>query len=287
MSPVAQTPKRKTRREEEPPYARYAFLNPYNLTLLLAVAITSVATGHYWMAIIGAALELMWMLFAPDSKLLRATVFDEMWKRKQKFVLEDARNAKLAELAPEERERFASLALQRQRIEQLANDNPSLTTELMESELAKLEALLDDFLGLALLSSRCEKHLQSFDFAALQRSWSLYEHQVQSFPTSDPRRAVAEKNLDVLKKRRQRWEELQATHQTSRGQMDLMEQTFRLLGDDIVTANPGELGVRLDELRIGVDAIREAQDDESTDAYAFQELEEQEARQQHEQRTRH
>jgi hypothetical protein len=284
MSPVAQTPKRGKRREEEPPYARYAFLNPYNLALLLAVAITSVATGHYWMAICGAALELIWMLFAPDSKLLRATVFDQMWKRKQQFALEDARNAKLAELAPEERERFAGLALQRQRIEQLASDNPSLTTELMETELAKLEQLLDDFLGLALLSSRCERHLQSFDFAALQRSWSLYEHQVQSFPTSDPRRAVAEKNLDVLKKRRQRWEELQATHQTSRGQMDLMEQTFRLLGDDIVTANPGELGVRLDELRIGVDAIREAQDDEAADAYEFQELEQQ---QQQEARTRH
>ena len=44
----------------------------------------------------------------------------------------------------------------------------------------------------------------------------------------------------------------------SRGQMDLMENTFRLLADEIVTmADPSELGARLEELRVGVAAIRE------------------------------
>jgi hypothetical protein len=40
--------------------------------------------------------------------------------------------------------------------------------------------------------------------------------------------------------------------------MDLMENSFRLLGDEIVTmANPTELATRLDDLRVGVQAIRE------------------------------
>jgi hypothetical protein len=37
-----------------------------------------------------------------------------------------------------------------------------------------------------------------------------------------------------------------------------MENTFRLLGDEIVTMqSPSELGTRLDELREGVEAVRQ------------------------------
>jgi hypothetical protein len=44
--------------------------------------------------------------------------------------------------------------------------------------------------------------------------------------------------------------------------MELIEQTFRLLADEILTmASPHELGGRIDELRIAVDAVRETTDD--------------------------
>jgi hypothetical protein len=40
--------------------------------------------------------------------------------------------------------------------------------------------------------------------------------------------------------------------------MELIEQTFRLLGDEILTmGSPRELGGRIDELRVAVDAVRE------------------------------
>ena len=137
-------------------------------------------------------------------------------------------------------------------------ENPSLTVELMGGELAKVEGLLEDFLDLALVCARSEQHIQSFDFKALQHSWQQYSQLLAQYSASDRRRAVAEKNLEVLTKRRQRYDELRQVVDTSRGQMDLMENTFRLLVDDILTmANPEELGTRLDDLRIGVDAIRE------------------------------
>jgi hypothetical protein len=44
--------------------------------------------------------------------------------------------------------------------------------------------------------------------------------------------------------------------------MDLMENSFRLLGDEIVSmADPTEFGARLDDLRVGVQAIRETSDE--------------------------
>jgi hypothetical protein len=150
------------------------------------------------------------------------------------------------------------LAEQKTRIEKLAADNPSLTVDLMGGELAKIEGLLEDFLELALVCARCEQHVQSFDFEALQRTWRQYTAQLEHYPPGDRRRDVAEKNLEVLGKRRQRYDELRRIIETSRGQMDLMENTFRLLVDEILTmANPAELGTRLDDLRLGVDAVRE------------------------------
>lgn len=259
---------------DEPPYSRYAFLNPYNLTLLAGVGTTAAATGHWWMAICGAAAEGLWMLFAPDSKILRQAWFDKTWAAEREAALAERRLEKWKRASPPDQARFQLLADQKKRIEQLAADNPSLTTELLADELPKLELLLDDFLELATTCARAERHLASFDFQSMERSWRMYTSQVQQFPGRDPRREVAEKNLEVLKQRRRRWEELQRTLQTTRGQMDLMEQTFRLLADDIVTATPGEIGGRLEELRVGVEAIRESATDEDA---AYAELDEAEA----------
>ena len=249
---------RKKSRDDEPPYARYAFLNPYNLSLLAGTTVTAAATGHWWLAVCAAGMEGLWMVFAPDSKILQRAWFDKTDEARKRAALEDAQDQKIAKLWPADVVRFRALREQKTRIERLAMENPSLTVELMGGELAKVEGLLEDFLDLALVCARSEQHIQSFDFRALQHSWQQYSQLLEQYSASDRRRAVAEKNLEVLTKRRQRYDELRQVVDTSRGQMDLMENTFRLLVDDILTmANPEELGTRLDDLRIGVDAIRE------------------------------
>ena len=73
------------------------------------------------------------------------------------------------------------------------------------------------------------------------------------------RRTVAQKNLSVLLQRKDRYKELRRSLQTARGQMDLIENTFSLLADEIVSMNEvTQLGDRLDNLREGVAAVREA-----------------------------
>ena len=198
------------------------------------------------------------MLFAPDSKVLRALWFDKIWEAQQKAEVEEKQSAKMKRLSFPGQQRVQALRDQRARLLKLAAENQSLTIELMAGELSKMEHLVADFLDLAVLCEKAEQHLATFDFHAMQRSWDQYTWQVKNYPDGDQRREVAEKNLEVLTKRRARFDELRRTAQTGRGQMDLMENTFRLLADEIVTmANPAELGTRLDDLRIGVDAVRE------------------------------
>lgn len=265
--------KKPPRGEEEPPYARYAFLNPYNLSLLAGAGVAAAATGHWWMAVCGAAGEAMWMLFAPDSKLLQRTWFDKVWKEARADAVQEEFNAKLKHLEPMDQQRVLYLREQKNRIHQLAKENPSLTVDLMGEELAKLDGLLDDFIELALECTRGERHLATIDLRSMENSWHLYRGQVEQMPEGDKRRAVAKKNMQVLEQRRKRWDELRKNAQTARGQMDLMENTFKLLGDEIVTmSSPEDLGTRLDDLRIGVEAIREATVE---DGDVYEELEEQ------------
>ncbi len=268
ISAVGDGEKKKRAEDAEPPYARYAFLNPYNLSLLAGASATAAATGHWGIAVCAAASEAIWMLFAPDSRILQRLWFDKVWDQKKKDEEEERQKAKFLRLTPQDQARAAALRDQRTRIYQLAADNPSLTVELMQDELAKLDALIEDFLELALVCARCENQLRSFDVPALQRSWQYYQQQIKQYPEKDERRQVAMKNLEVISQRKSRMDEMQKNLQTARGHMDLMENSFRLLGDEIVTvADPTELALRLDDLRVGVQAIREssAEADEAYD----------------------
>jgi hypothetical protein len=251
--------KKPRRVDEEPPYARYAFLNPYNLSLLVGTAAAAAATQQWWVGVCGVAGEALWMLFAPDSKLLRRTWFDKIWSEERAEAVRKADEEKLSQLRSADQQRVYYLREQKERIHQLARENPSLTVELMKTELAKLEMLIGDFTNLALRCTRAERHLESFDLKGMESAWNTYRGQVERMPEGDRRRAVAKKNMEVLEQRRSRWEDLRTSVQTARGQMDLMENTFKLLGDEIVTmSTPEALGARLDDLRIGVEAIREA-----------------------------
>lgn len=254
--------KRNVRADDELPYARYAFWNPYNVSLFLGGITLGVATDHSWLAIVTCAAEIMWMIFAPDSELLRALWFGRAFDAVKKAELATRRQERIGLLAANNGARLGYLCGQKQVIERLARDNPSLTVDLLTSELAKLDSLLDDFIELGVTTTRTEQHTATFDFSAMRQSWQAYDGQLRHHPNGDPRRDVALKNLEVLRQRRARYEDLCRTIQVTRGQMELIEQTFRLLGDEIMTmASPRELGGRIDELQLAVDAARETSND--------------------------
>ncbi len=149
----------------------------------------------------------------------------------------------------------------------------------MKDELEKLDGLIEDFVELALVCARCEAQLAGFNLPELNKSWQFYQAQVKRYPERDERRTVAEKNLEVLLQRKNRMDAMQKSLQTARGHMDLMENSFRLLADEIVTmADPSELGARLDDLRIGVQAIRESSQ-ETEEMYEEAEVEARQMRQ--------
>lgn len=246
-------------KDKSPPYYRYAFMNPYNLSLLAGSAAAAAATGHWWLGMCAAAGEAMWMLFAPDSKLLRRAWFDKIWASEKELERKRRQAEKFNALPDAEKERALGLRDAQSRIQKMAQENPTFSVELLREELGKLEELVDDFLDLATVCARYDKYLATFNLEELEADLRRYQLQAEKLPAGDERRTVAQKNLQVLLSRKDRYKDLRRSLQTARGQMDLMENTFRLLTDEIVSMRePSELGSRLDDLREGVHAVREA-----------------------------
>lgn len=250
--------------KREPPYTRYALLNPVNIVALAGAAVTSLAAGEAWIAVCAGAAEAVWLLLAPGSALLRKHWFDAEWAAAQKTEADARLAKKMLAIAPGDQIRACALLEQRSRIAVLAGENPSFATALVRAELGKLDGLFEDFLDLGALAEQNDRHLRTFDLAAMERAWTMYAAQMKAHPEGDSRRTVAQKNLDVLRRRSERHADVGRSVAVARGQMDLIENTFRLLADDIVTmASPSQLGHRLDDLRIAVDAIRETVDEEA------------------------
>src|SRR3712207_808735 len=107
-----------------PPYAKYAFKNPYNLSLLIGAGAAAAATGNWWLAIAGAGVEALWMLFAPDSKLLRKLAWDKRWEKEREDARRAELDAKFKQLPEGDAMRCLALREKQDQINKLAAENP-------------------------------------------------------------------------------------------------------------------------------------------------------------------
>lgn len=247
--------------EKRVPYAKYAFWNPYNLTLLVGAGTAAAATGNWVLATIAAGAEALWMLFAPDSKALRRIWFDRRHQAELESARKERRARALAQLTPDAVHRCQTLAGKKLEIDRLCAENPALTADLLRGELQKLEALVDSFVDLQVTSARYEQYLSDAGVDDLERNIRRCQGQLEhgsSFGDSPQKRQLLQKNLDVLLQRREKLQEISSYVGSARTQLDLIENTFQLLADQIVTMrSPQELSSQLDDLMDGVEAIRQ------------------------------
>src|SRR6266404_1302440 len=120
---------------KKPPYARYAFRNPYNLALVGGIASAAALTGNWWLGVAAAGFEALWMLFAPDSKLLRKVWFDKIYAAEIDAAKRKELDAKFRSLPESDAMRCSALKEKQEQIHSLATGNPSFTVDLLSGEL--------------------------------------------------------------------------------------------------------------------------------------------------------
>ncbi|MBI5477228.1 MAG: hypothetical protein HY906_00140 [Deltaproteobacteria bacterium] len=246
-----------------PNYLKAAFLNVYNLSMLGGALVAAAATGD-WAIVAGAlGLEALWLVLGPDLKPFQRAVRES--ERQEREKRDRARVEKLmAELPEREWQRAKALDELRREIERDMANNPSFQAILLQSELDKLSQLHSSFATLAYGCVRAETYLQAVDTRELDRQLAAQATLIEKAP--DPSvRELARKNTDVINKRLATIKDIQGFLARARGQMNLIENSVRLLRDQALTmTSPDQLTEQLDDLLTGVDAVQQTAKDAET-----------------------
>jgi hypothetical protein len=117
---------------------------------------------------------------------------------------------------------------------------------------------VEAFIEMATTCSRYEAYLDSINLSELERERRRYEAIVNDQDIHDSRNDIAAKNLAIIMKRFDKMKEINQYLLLARGQLDLIENSFQLIADQIVTMqSPQELTGQLDELLDGVESIKQ------------------------------
>jgi hypothetical protein len=241
-------------------YLRAAFVNVYNLAMFGGAVAAAAATGEYVLGAAAVGLEAIWLLFGPDLKPFQRAV--DRGEREEREKADRERVAKLMESLPErDWQRAKALDELRREIERDMQNNPSFQAILLQSELDKLSQLHASFVHLANSCARSETYLSAMDPRELERQLKAQDAIMQKM--TDPQvKALAQKNVDVLQKRQTTIREIENFLARARGQMNLIENSVRLLRDQALTmTSPNQLGEQLDDLLTGVDALQQTAKD--------------------------
>lgn len=243
---------------EKRPYLKFAFANPYNLSLLLGGVAASVLTANPIPALLALGGEALWLLHGPDSRYLRRLLWDPRLEKVRLAIEQQERAERMKDLSQNEGDRVEGLVTRQQQINHLAATNPSFTGELLRTELWKMHRLIESFLELTLTCSRYERYLASVDANSLDRDRQRWQERSDSPRTPDAEREIAKKNLAVLLKRIEKLREIRNYLGVASAQLDLIENSFQLISDQIVTMeSPTQLSGQLDDLLDGVDSVKQ------------------------------
>lgn len=240
---------------DRPSYLRYAFANVYNLSLLGGAAVASAATQDWAIAVIAGGVEALWLAIGADTAPFRRWV-DRQHREKAARAHRDARRARIIALPGPERERAIELVAAHIGMGRELEKNEHWTGDLVRDEYARLDELLDSFVELAEAATRLDAYGRQYDVQKLRKELSRHQ-QLAAAPGDEEARSLAARNADLVQKRIVGLEEMARLVQRTRGQMSVIENSFSLLRDQIVSLKPPQdIKGQLDEIVAGVAAVR-------------------------------
>ncbi len=240
-----------------PNYLKAAFLNVYNLSLLGGAATAAVLTGDWLIGLGALGLEALWLVLGPDLRPFQRAVREA--ERAAREKADRARvDALMAELPEREWQRAKALDELRREIERDMANNPSFQAILLQTELEKLSQLHSSFVRLASACRRAESYLQAVDIRELERQLKTQDVSQEQMEDAHGRE-LAGMNATVIHKRLATIKEIETFLARARGQMNLIENSVRLLRDQALTmTSPDQLTEQLDDLLTGVDAVQQS-----------------------------
>ena len=255
---ISETPEEKF--PDKPSYLKYTFANPYNLTLLGGALLASALTLNPLIAIAALGVEGLWVLHGSQSRFMQRMLWDPLYEKEKLEYEQRRRMSQVEKLGQGGQDRVMSLIEKEKQIQQLAMQNPSFTGDLLRGEITKTHNLVNSFIDLAVTCSRYENYLGSINVNQIEATRQHWQQFIEANvgKIDDVEMSIAKKNLAVINKRIERVAEIRRYLKIAYGQINLIENSFQLLADQIITMqSPNELSGQLDELLDGVESIKE------------------------------
>ncbi|MBI2375145.1 MAG: hypothetical protein HYV07_14205 [Deltaproteobacteria bacterium] len=243
--------------DQATPYTKLAFQNAPNFIALIAGgALTYAGFATFGLAPLAIllGLEAFWLTVGCRTGSVRR-YFDFVHKVDRRRLEDGSRQRFLENLTEGDRRRFAELEHIKKAILDQVEHNPSLHMSMVKDEIEKLDKLADAFLQIASNASRYESFVSEQDLEDIEAQVHVQEAVIEK-ATDDEARRLAQRNLEVLRRRLEKSADLRKQIRTSRAQLNLLENTLRLLRDQIVSmSSPRELSGQIEELTFAMDAI--------------------------------
>jgi hypothetical protein len=167
------------------------------------------------------------------------------------------RAPQVAALPEEEARRVKRLEERRGEILRGAEENTRFDGGLLAKQVCQLDDLIDSFVDTAGACARWDRYLAAVDHDEIESELRRAEADAAQALDAE-RRSLARQNVEVLSERREQLTEMRRKVVTGRAQMELIENSFKLIGDQVlVMRNPDDIRSRLDDLVVGVSAVRE------------------------------
>ncbi len=232
-------------------YTKEAFLNPWNLTFLIAAMVTAFGASligpdflFETVLLFAAALELVFLGTVPRQerfrKIVRARQAAELAKppsKKEIWRLLNRPNQK----------RYYRLKDLEKEIENNYRKLSYASQGLLESHLTKIDGLLDSYLNLLYQKERYEQFSQHTAEDEVVRSIAaLREDMTDDAPRV---RAIKQRRLKILEQRLERFKKSQENLEIIEAQLETIEDVIKYIHEQSLTLrNPEEITYQLDLL---------------------------------------
>lgn len=228
--------------------------HPLNVLMLAGAGVSAALTGSVVPLAVGAAVELLWLTVG--ARMGGAGAYLQHVRRQSVSASSEREvNAALGEVTEADRRRYLELDRLRGDIRRLVQSAGTIEKDMLQPEVVKVDRLVDSFVDLAARAARYEAFLAETDLNELEEQVRLQEKLVDKAPDPEAKRLAAD-NLEVMQARLQRGAEVGSLAQRARGQLNLVENTLRLLRDQIASLDdPSQVSGQLDELVRSVEAI--------------------------------
>jgi hypothetical protein len=231
-------------------YYKQAGKEVFNILLLLCTII-SLALGFQTVALIGLILEVAYMLIVPNLGSYQKYI-NYKSNHQEEINANPDRKQLILSLPFEIRNKSEKLDNKYNEIMKLAAKKSDLKL-MMSKELEQLDFLLTNYIEFSTTLASYREYLSTNNVETIKIEINNLQHRIKSsfdnlknendldfVHKRMQKRTLMQNNLTILEKRAEKVKQIKSTADTLLAELDVIEDTFYLISDHIVTFTPGD-----------------------------------------------